>query len=106
MSFTYYDWGKREIINNIRILTKRDTYTIYAVILTKYQNYLSTIILKHVNILAKANKSLYGCLLNMTPHDAYSIKINMNTMTLTDINHKKGVKSHYQTNKTLRHIMQ
>ena len=60
MDFTHNDWGQRKIINKITIWTKQGTYTIHAVILTKYQKYPSTTILKHANVLAKLNYSLGG----------------------------------------------
>ena len=85
MSFTHNDWGKRDIINNIIILPKRGADTIYTVIQKKYQNYPSTITIKYSNV-------PYKSLLNMTPHGAYSIAINLHTMTLTDFSHKNGVK--------------
>ena len=62
---------------------------IHAVILTKYQKYPSTKILKHVNVLDKINKSSYGYLPNMTPPDAYSIKIHVGTVTLAEIIHEQ-----------------
>ena len=62
---------------------------IHAVILTKYQKYPSTTILKHVNVLAKVNKSRLGRLPNITPHDAYSITIHVRTVTLADISHEQ-----------------
>ena len=42
MEFTQNDWGQRDIINKIKILTKLGTDTIHAVISTKYQKYPST----------------------------------------------------------------
>ena len=59
------------------------------VILTKYWKYPSTTILKHANILAKVNKFPYESLINMTPHDAYSIIIHERKMTISDISHGK-----------------
>ena len=56
MEFTKSDWGWRDIMNKITILTKRGTDAIYAVIPTKYQKYLSTAILDHVNVLDRVNK--------------------------------------------------
>ena len=56
MEFTQNDWGQRDIINKIVILTKRGTDTIHAVIPEKYQKYPSTTILEHANVLAKVNK--------------------------------------------------
>ena len=38
-----------------------------------------------MDILDKVNKSPYGSLLNMTPHEAYSIKIHVCTMTIVSI---------------------
>ena len=67
MSFSHNEQGEGDIINNIIILTKRSADTIYTVSMTKYKKYPSTTILKHVNILAKVNKSPHENLLNMTP---------------------------------------
>ena len=61
----------------------------HAVIPTKYQKYPSTTILKHMNVLAKVNKSPSGPLLKMTPHDAYSITIHLLRMILMDISHEQ-----------------
>ena len=69
MSFTQNDWSQPNITSKIIILTKRGTDTIHDVIQTKYHKYPSTTILKHVNVLAKVNKSHYMRLLNMTPHN-------------------------------------
>ena len=67
---------------------------IYTVIPKKYQKYPSTTILKHANVLAKVNKFPYGNLPNNSPHDAYSITIDVRTITLVEITHeKKRVKS-------------
>ena len=65
---------------------------VYTVVLTKYQKYPSTKILKHANILAKVNKFPYGRLLNRTPYDAYSITIRVFTMTLAETSNKKKEK--------------
>ena len=65
---------------------------IHAIILTKYQKYHSTTILKHAKVLAKVNKSPYERLLNMTPHETYSITAHVHTMTISDISHKKRSK--------------
>ena len=54
----------------------------------KYQKDPSTKILKHVNVLAKVNKSPYVCFLNMTPHDTYSIAIHVLKMTISDTSRK------------------
>ena len=56
-NITQNDCGQREIINKIKILTKRSSDTIHVVIPMKYQKNTSTTILKHKNILAKLNKS-------------------------------------------------
>ena len=48
--------SKHEIIKKPKILTKRGSDNIHDVILTKYQKYTSDTILKHANVLAKANK--------------------------------------------------
>ena len=88
MSFTKNDWSQHDIINKIIILTKQVTDMIHAVIPTKYHKYPSTTILKHVNLLDKINKTPYVRLLNMTPHDAYSITIHVRTMNMSDISHK------------------
>ena len=78
MEFTQNYWGQRDIINKIKILKERGTATIYAVVLTKYHKYPSTKILRHVNVLAKVNKSPWGCLYNIMPHGAYSIMVKLN----------------------------
>ena len=57
MEFTKNHWGQRDIINKITILTKLGKDAINAVTLTKYQQYSSTTILKHGNVLAKLSKS-------------------------------------------------
>ena len=62
---------------------------VHAIILTKYQKYPSTTILKYVNILAKVNKLPSFCLHKMKPHDAYSITIHVCTMTLAKISHEQ-----------------
>ena len=89
MSFTNNEWSKCDIINKIIILIKRVVDTIYATILTKYEKYPSTTILKYANVLAKVNKLPYGCLLNTTRHDAKTITMHICTMNLTDISHKQ-----------------
>ena len=71
------------------ILSKQGAGTIYTVIPDKYCKYLSTTILKHAVFFAKANKSSYGRLHNMTPHDAYSITFQICKTTLSDISHEK-----------------
>ena len=83
------DRGQCDIINRIITLTKRSSDTIHEIIPTKYQKYPSNTILIHMNVLAKVNKSPWRRLLNMTPHDTYSIPIHVHTMNLTDINHKQ-----------------
>ena len=82
------DWGQRDTINTIIILTKIDLDTIHAAILTKYCKYASTTILTHANFLAKVNKLSYGSFPNITPHDAYSITIHVRTVTLLEISYK------------------
>ena len=57
MDFTQNDWVQRDIINRIMKLTKQGLDTIHDVIPTKYQKYSSKTIIKHVNVLAKLNKS-------------------------------------------------
>ena len=79
------DWGQHDIINKIKILTKRGTYMIHVFIPTKYQNYPSTKILKHANIMSKENKLSYRSLPNIAPHDACSIIMHMRTVNLADI---------------------
>ena len=71
------------------MLIKQGTYMILAVILTKYQKHPSTTILKHVNFLAKLNKSPSDHLNNMTPHETYSITIYVCTINLADISHEQ-----------------
>ena len=56
MKFTQNDWGQRDIINKIAILTKLGTDMINDGIHKKYQKYPSTTILKHVNVFDKLNK--------------------------------------------------
>ena len=85
VEFTQNYSGKCDIINQIKILTKRVTYMINAVIPKEYQKYPSTTILEHANDLAKVNKYTYGCLPSMAPHENYSIKIHVLTVTLADI---------------------
>ena len=92
MEFTQNESGQHDIINKIKILTKWGTDKIHAVIPTKYQKYIPTTILKHMNVLAKVNKSPLGCLPNMTPHNAYSITIHVHIVILADIIHKKRSK--------------
>ena len=67
-------------MNKIKIWTKRGSDKIYEVIPKKFQKYLSNTILKHANVVSKLNKS---------PHDAYSIKTHVRTMTLTYISHEQ-----------------
>ena len=62
---------------------------IHANIPMKYQKYPSTTILKHVNVLPKVNKSTWGNLHHMTPHDSYSIPIHVRTMSLSVISHEQ-----------------
>ena len=89
MSFTKNDWGQRDIINKITVLTKRGADTIYTSIPMKYQNYHSTTIIKHANVLAKVNKLPYGSSLNVMPHDSYSIKIHVHTMIIAESSHEQ-----------------
>ena len=56
MEVTKNDRGQHDIINKVKVLTKKVTDTIHAVIPMKYQKYPSTTILKHENVLAKENK--------------------------------------------------
>ena len=87
MSFAHNDWGQREIINNVIILTKRVADTIYTVIPTKYHKYPSTTIIKQEYGLAKVNKPPYGRLLKMKPHKTYIITINVRTTNMVGIIH-------------------
>ena len=89
MSFNQNEWGQREIINKITIWTKKGKYMINAIITMKYQKYPSTTIPKHENVLAKVNKSTYGRLINMTPHDAFSITLHVHAMAISYISHTK-----------------
>ena len=89
MGFNQNDRGKRYITNKIKILTKRGTDTIHAVIPMKYQKYTSTTILKYVNVLAKVNKLPWERLHNMIPQDACSIPIHVCTVILADISHEQ-----------------
>ena len=83
MEFTQNYWSQRDVMNKIIILTKLGTDMIQAVIPTKFKKYPSTTILKHAGVLFTLNKSPWGCLQNMTPHDAYSIPIHVCTLTLS-----------------------
>ena len=65
--FTHNEWGQRDIIKKIIILTKRGADMIYTVIPKKHQKYLSNTILKHANVLAQVNKPYYKRLLVMRP---------------------------------------
>ena len=56
MEFTQNYSGQRDITNIIKILTKRGSDIMHDIILTKYQKYPSTTILKHVSVLAAVNK--------------------------------------------------
>ena len=59
-TFIYHmqnDWGQRDIINRIKILTKRGSYMINDAIPTKYCKYPSNTLLKQANVLVKVNKS-------------------------------------------------
>ena len=89
MDFTQNDWGQHNIINKIIILNKRGSDMIHDVIPIKYQKYFSTTIIEHTKCLAKVNKSPWGHLHNMTPHDAYSITIHVLTATLAEISHEQ-----------------
>ena len=70
-------------------LNKRGKDTIHAVIPTSYHKYISTKILKHTNILTKVNNLPYVSLLDMMPYGAYSITINVRTMTILEIIHEQ-----------------
>ena len=52
------------------MVTKLGSDTIHDIIPKKYHKYPSNTILKHKNLLAKVNKSPWGCLHHMTSHDA------------------------------------
>ena len=82
------DWYQRDIKITIRVLIKQSTDTIHADIPKKYQKYILTTILKHENVLAKVNRSPWGHLHIMIPHDAYSIIIHVGKVTIMDINHE------------------
>ena len=68
---------------------KQGTYMVHAIIPEKYQNYSSTTILKHANVLAKLNKMPHVRLLNITPHDPFSITIHVYAMTISGISHEQ-----------------
>ena len=89
IEFAQNDWSQRDILDKIIILKKEVTYTLHAVILKKYHEYPLTKILKHLNVLAKVNKSPLGSLPNMMPHDAYSIIIYVHTVTLVEFSREK-----------------
>ena len=52
--------------------------------------YPSTTIIKYENVLAKVNKLSYVHLLNMKPHDAYSITTHVRKITISDISHEQN----------------
>ena len=64
----------------------------HTTITTKYNKYPSTKILKHANVLTKVNKSPWGSLHDITPHDAYSTPIHVRTVTLAYSSHEKRSK--------------
>ena len=74
-------------MNKIIVLSKQGTDTIHAIIPTKYHKYISTTILKNVNIWAKVNKSPWGRLHDMNPHDAYSTTTHIRKVTPAVISH-------------------
>ena len=89
MELIQNDWYQRDIINIIKILTKRGSDKIHAIIPTKYQKYSSYTKLNTLMFLAKVNKSPYGNLLNISSNNAYIITIQLHTMTLEDIRHEQ-----------------
>ena len=89
MEFTQNDWGQHDIINTIKLLTKLDSNMIHDVIPKKYWKYPYNTILKHVNVLAKVNKSHLGHLHSMKPHEDYSITIYVPSMTPMYISHER-----------------
>ena len=93
MEFTKNDRGQRDVTNKIIILTKQRTDRIHTVITTKNRKYTSTTILKHVNVLAKVNKSSYGLLPNIMLHDTHIITIRVRKVTLPDISHEQELKN-------------
>ena len=56
MEFTQNDWGKRDSIDKVIILTKLDTDTIHVINPTKYHNYPLTTMLGHGNVLNQLKK--------------------------------------------------
>ena len=89
ISFTQNCRGQHDIIKKIIISTKQGTDTIHAVFLTKYHKYPSTTILKHLNVLDKVTKPPYEFLIDMMPHDPYSIPIHVRIINISYISHKK-----------------
>ena len=89
MCFTQNYSGQCDIINRNIILTKQVTDTIHAVIPKKYHKYPLTTILKHVDFLDELNILPYVRLLDIMPHDAYSITIHIRTMTILDISQEQ-----------------
>ena len=70
-------------------IDQQGTDTIHAIITKKCQKYPSNTTLKHVNILDKVNKFPFVRLLNMTPHNTYSITTHLRTMTILYISHEQ-----------------
>ena len=84
MELIQNDWVQHDIINKIRISNKRGSDMIHDI-----NEYFSTTIIEHANVLAKVNKSPWENLHNITPHYAYIITINVHTVTLADISHEQ-----------------
>ena len=63
----------------------------HDIIPKKYQKYFSTTILEHANFLDEVNKSPQEYLHNITPHDNYSITINVSTATLAVLEYESEV---------------
>ena len=67
----------------------------------KYLKYPSTTILKHVNVLSKANKLSYKRLLDMTPCCLHYYNPRIYNDHIEHYSRTKGVKYRYRMNRTV-----
>ena len=67
------DWIQCDIIKQSKNLNQSGKNKIPAIIPTEYQNYLSTAILKHVNLLAELNKLCCVHILKMTLYNTSTV---------------------------------
>ena len=76
----------------------------HTIIQTKYQKYPSTTILKHEMFLAEVNKLPYVRLPDTIPHDVEYYNPHMHNGYIIHYSQSKGVNTHYQMKRKLRHI--